>query len=595
MAIFSPKRNLIGKSSLVNALLCVAFFAVMIVVVATFLQIRNSLSSVFAVQSDRLIEKSQLVRAVVKISSETNLLTTTFYGQPERLASDGDRLTDDLSTLLSGIRESELAAPLEAFQNRLSALLEEGLVVNRIRAEIVQALNDLMADFDALNALIADRIIDRVMEGEDAGALEQLASMVPNFRELTLSVKVRFAQGGLAFFRAPRPEPGKHPLLTLLEDLDLGIRILSAAESEIAAFEERISRRIGFLRERIDAFHDIGARFDETLDALLAEKKRLMAAVSAADMAMAEASRRTVSRLQSRIDTAMGESLLIFLLSLPLVGFAFLLNRAVRRRLLGVIRGLKGAFSEVEEAADDVAAVSGDLSEMASEGAAAVEETAGSIEQLTAMTRRNSEIAGGAKGIVAEAETNMGAAMASLRQLFDLVKTIDRSSKETRQILGEIEAIAFQTHLLSLNAAIESARAGETGAGFGVVAGEVRNLAHRATEAAQRSAEIIDATIRQAEEGRDLVEINRTAFSKVEDGGKSLGRLIEEIAAASGEQHHGIDQIRTSISEMNDGIQRNAASAQELAASSEEMKGRATDVKGFVQALSELTRVKGRG
>jgi methyl-accepting chemotaxis protein len=567
----------------------------MIVVFATFLQIRGSLSSVFADQSDRLIEQSQLVRAVVEISSETNLLTTTFYGRPERLASDGNRLADDLSKLLSGIGDPELAAPLDAFQDRLSALLEEGVVVNRIRADIIQTIDDLMADFDALNALIADRIIDRVMEGEESGALEQLASMVPNFRELTLTLKVRFAQGGLAFFRTPRPEPAEHPLLTLLEDLDLGIRILSAAESEIAAFEERISRHIGFLRERIETFHDIGARFDETLQTLFAEKEGLMAAVSAADMAMAKASHQTVSRLLSRIDTAMGESLLIFLLSLPLVAFAFLLNRAVRRRLLGVIQGLKGAFSEVEEAADGVAAVSGNLSEMASQGAAAVEETAGSIEQLTAMTRRNSEIATGAKDIVTEAETNMGAAMTSLQQLFDLVKTIDRSSKETRQILGEIEAIAFQTHLLSLNAAIESARAGETGAGFEVVAREVRNLAHRATQAAQRSAEIIDATIHQAEEGTGFVDINRAAFAQVEEGGRSLGRLIEEIAAASGEQHHGIDQIRTSISEMNDGIQRNAASAQELAASSAEMKGRATEVKGFVEALSDLTRVKGRG
>ena len=126
--------------------------------------------------------------------------------------------------------------------------------------------------------------------------------------------------------------------------------------------------------------------------------------------------------------------------------------------------------------------------------------------------------------------------------------------------------LPFQTNLLALNAAVEAARAGEAGAGFAVVAEEVRNLALRAADAAKNSSGLIADIVGKIRAGEQLVKTTNQEFGEIKASSQKVVELMGGIAAASEEQSQGIDQISTAIQQMNTVTQKNAASAEELAA-----------------------------
>jgi methyl-accepting chemotaxis protein len=176
--------------------------------------------------------------------------------------------------------------------------------------------------------------------------------------------------------------------------------------------------------------------------------------------------------------------------------------------------------------------------------------------------------------------------------LTESMTEISKSSDETSKIVKTIDEIAFQTNLLALNAAVEAARAGEAGAGFAVVADEVRSLALRATEAAKGTASLIEANVKRIKDGSEIVSDTNTAFQEMAESSTSAEGLVAEIATASKEQAHGINQISAAVTEVDRKVQEAAATAEESAAASEEMSRQAQEMKEIVD---ELTLIVGSG
>jgi len=207
---------------------------------------------------------------------------------------------------------------------------------------------------------------------------------------------------------------------------------------------------------------------------------------------------------------------------------------------------------------------------------------------MSGTTRQNAQNARRANEYMLAANQLVDTANSTMANLTESMDTITKSSEDTHNIVKKIDEIAFQTNLLALNAAVEAARAGEAGSGFAVVADEVRSLAMRAATAAKDTARLIEATVRQINDGSGLVRETCGAFAKVAESVGKAGGLVGEISTASQEQAQGIEQVSRAVLEMDRVTQQNAALAEESAGASEDLNSQALQMKSTVDELAAL-------
>jgi len=270
------------------------------------------------------------------------------------------------------------------------------------------------------------------------------------------------------------------------------------------------------------------------------------------------------------------------------ISLMWVIGRGVTRPLREVIDGLTDASNQVASASGQVSSASQKLAEGAAQQAASIEETSSSLEEMSSMTKKNAENAAEAKTMMEEVSTIVEKVNRHMGDMTQAIHEITQSSEETGKIIKTIDEIAFQTNLLALNAAVEAARAGEAGAGFAVVAEEVRNLAMRAAEAARNTASLIEGTIKAVQNGNALTQSTQEAFQENMKISLKVDGLVAEIAAASNEQAQGIDQVNVAVAEMDKVVQGVAANAEESASASEEMDAQAVQMKDFVDELAKL-------
>jgi methyl-accepting chemotaxis protein len=249
------------------------------------------------------------------------------------------------------------------------------------------------------------------------------------------------------------------------------------------------------------------------------------------------------------------------------------IDRAVgelREKLREVIGSIQDSSMDVSEGSKQISQSSQALSQGATEQAAAMEEVSSSMEEMAANIKQNAENARETEAIARRAADGAARGVAIVSEAVDAVK-------EIASRIRIIEEIARQTNLLALNAAIEAARAGEAGKGFAVVASEVRKLAERSQGAAGEITGLSTKTVAAAESTRQIIS------ALVPDIQKTAA-LVQEIVSASGEQDAGASQINSALQQLDEVVQRNAASAEELAATAEQLSGQASrsqEISGY--------------
>ncbi len=260
-------------------------------------------------------------------------------------------------------------------------------------------------------------------------------------------------------------------------------------------------------------------------------------------------------------------------------GFFATLAKGINSILEGnakLVQQVKESVSEVFRSAEEISTGNTNLSQRTEEQASSLEETASSMEEMTSTVRQNADNAAQANQLAAAARTQAEKGGAVVSQAVAAMSAINTSSKKIADIIGVIDEIAFQTNLLALNAAVEAARAGDQGRGFAVVASEVRGLASRSAEAAKEIKALIQDSVSKVEQGSRLVNDSGQTLADIVASVKKVTDIVSEIAAASGEQASGIDQVNKAVTQMDEVTQHNAALVEEASAAAQALSDQAS-------------------
>ncbi len=271
-----------------------------------------------------------------------------------------------------------------------------------------------------------------------------------------------------------------------------------------------------------------------------------------------------------------------------LAGFAYFNRRIIVHPLATAISELDEVSEQTTAAAAEVSASGQELADGASRQAAALEQTSATLEEISSMTKRNSEHALNAKELSAQTRHAAEQGTSRMTGMQQAMNEIKSSSDNIAKIVKSIDEIAFQTNILALNAAVEAARAGEAGAGFAVVAEEVRALAQRSAHAARETAQKIEDSIQKSEQGVQLSAAVAESFQDIAAKARQMDDLVAEIATASHEQSQGVGQVSSAISDMDKVTQSNAATAEESASAAEELNQQSQSIRELIQAFHRL-------
>jgi len=252
------------------------------------------------------------------------------------------------------------------------------------------------------------------------------------------------------------------------------------------------------------------------------------------------------------------------------------------QRLHDVLLEVRRAADLVSAASQQLSATTGELSASAQEHAAGLGETAGALEEITATIKRTADNARQADHLANGALSIAAKGGDVVREAVGAMSDIDGAAKQIAEIIATIDEIAFQTNLLALNAAVEAARAGEQGRGFAVVAGEVRQLAQRSATAAREIKALIADSLGKVETGSRLVDRSGRTLVEIVTAVMGVTQIAGEIAAASGQQASGIEQVNRAVMQMDGATQANAARSEELDATAQALADQARHLQALV-------------
>ncbi len=256
--------------------------------------------------------------------------------------------------------------------------------------------------------------------------------------------------------------------------------------------------------------------------------------------------------------------------------------RGLRDQMTETLSSIGEASQQVQAGSGNLADASQNLAEGATEQAGAVQELQATISSIATTMEKTAE---SAEESYMKAQQYANAADNSreeMNTMMTAMERIDETSTRIGDIISEIESIAAQTNLLSLNASIEAARAGESGRGFAVVANQIRELADQSAKAAVDTRELIEGSLREVTEGNRAAERASEAILDVVDGIKQIAEFSRNLKVMVEDQTESIRQAEIGVNQISEVVQSNAATAEEASATSEQLSAQAITLDGLV-------------
>ncbi len=512
---------------------------------------------------------------------------TTFYNEPFKNVQLGDSLNENLQTAAKNMLYASLDPDLEETKNRLTLAQQEvdsldatiddiaeeyggdpadltnmKAVCDEIDAALKEYANLCVAnDVNGAFKIYQDRVVDKLVE---ASELEETISSNINAKADRL-----YKSGNTAGTFAT--------ILTIslgLVGIIIGIiialvltKLITGAVNEINAAAGKISQGNFNAVIKYESKDELG-QLAESMRHLCSSTKVVISDLDYVLKEMANGDLTVDSKAEANY---VGD-------------YSSLLSsiRSFNATLNETLSKIYVASDQVSSGSEQVSAGAQALAQGATEQASSVEELAATIQVVHGQINTNAENAKEANTQTNNAGNKMNLANGKMSELVKAMEEIKQCSAQISEIIKTIEDIAFQTNILSLNAAIEAARAGAAGKGFAVVADEVRNLASKSAEAASNTNVLIDNTVRAIEDGNTLVDEVANMMQAVAEASMLVSKLNAGITEGSAEAADSIQQINIGVDQISNVVQTNSATAEQSAAASEELSGQAAMLKELI-------------
>ena len=238
--------------------------------------------------------------------------------------------------------------------------------------------------------------------------------------------------------------------------------------------------------------------------------------------------------------------------------------RLVGRNTSEILAMIMNTGDSLNQNTNTLSGAANDLSESSNKQAASLEETAAALEEITSTIQGNTQATSTMSQLAQSVTSSAKKGEELASQTTNAMDEINTQVSSINEAIEVIDQIAFQTNILSLNAAVEAATAGEAGKGFAVVAQEVRNLASRSAEAAKEIKDIVEAATSKANEGKEIADNMIHGYKDLNEKISDTIEIIETVATSSKEQERGITQINDAVNTLDQATQQNAHVAEDI-------------------------------
>ena len=251
----------------------------------------------------------------------------------------------------------------------------------------------------------------------------------------------------------------------------------------------------------------------------------------------------------------------------------------IKKRLGETFVQVQQVARRVTAGSDQVSAGAQHLAQGATQQASSIEQLAATITEITQQIKDTAEFSEGSREDTLRIQKEAAKSNEDMQELLKAMGDISENSAQISKIVKTIEDIAFQTNILSLNAAVEAARAGVAGKGFAVVADEVRNLASKSADASKSTAALIENSLSAVQRGREITDKTAESLTHVIADINKVAESITHIAQEAMTQANSVGQISIGVDQISGVVQTTSATSQEGAASSEELSSQAQVLK----------------
>lgn len=256
--------------------------------------------------------------------------------------------------------------------------------------------------------------------------------------------------------------------------------------------------------------------------------------------------------------------------------------REMNQNISKTIREINESSEQVLIGSTQMAESAQGLAEGATEQAGAVEELTATIDDVANTAQMSADEAKDTSQKIDASAERAEISRQEMEKLTAAMQRIDETSKEIVNIIASIEDIASQTNLLSLNASIEAARAGDAGKGFAVVADQIGKLASDSAQSAANTRDLIMKTLEEIRVGNDITAVTSEAFSNIIKEIEVFAKEAEDISNKSWQQFESLKQVSEGVNQISNVVQNNSAAAEETSATSEELAAQADNLKALV-------------